>query len=225
MEMGELPPDLHRLTCTLRRTLAGARLVETPLPLCPALKLYLLDPDNMQRPFSTDEIQAVLNDTPYWVFCWPGGQALAHYILQNRQDFAGKCIVDFGAGSGVVAIAAALAGAARVTACDIDRHALEAVQANAALNGVAVQTCAALVEVADQPDLIIAADVLYDRENRPFLELFLERATEVLVADSRAKTIDVAPYRQIAQVTAATLPDLEDGDEFKTISIYRALAL
>ncbi|MEZ5583685.1 MAG: hypothetical protein R3F37_13865 [Candidatus Competibacteraceae bacterium] len=60
----------------------------------------------MERPFAGDEIQLILANTPYWIFCWAAGQALAQYLLQNPSLVAGRCVVDFGAGSGVVAIAA-----------------------------------------------------------------------------------------------------------------------
>jgi len=163
------------------------------LPLCPAIKLYLIDPDNLNRPYSIDEIQSILDNTPYWTFCWAGGQALAHYILIHREEFAGKRILDFGAGSGVVAIAAAMAGAAQVIACDIDPDAIDAVNANAALNRVPVVTCPALVEAPSALDWIIAADVLYDRDNFHFLNHFCHRAPDILVADSRVNAISLAP--------------------------------
>lgn len=208
----------------IQRTLPDAQIVRTPLTLCPELELFLIGPENMQRSFAGNEIQAVLDNTPYWTFCWASGQALAYYILQHREAFAGKRILDFGSGSGVVAIAAAMAGAARVTACDVDGDAIDAIQANAALNHVRVHTCVSLDELTETIDLIIAADVLYDRENFHFLEAFLHRAPEVLVADSRAKHCDVPPYRRIAEITTHTLPDLEECDEFKRVAIYQALS-
>ena len=65
--------DLDRLTRNIRRTLPQARIVATPLPLCPEIQLYLIDPDNMQRAFAVDEIQTILANTPYWTFCWASG--------------------------------------------------------------------------------------------------------------------------------------------------------
>jgi predicted nicotinamide N-methyase len=212
----------ERLEQRLQRTLPDARIVATPLPLCPDLQLYLISPANMQRPFSSDEIRLILNNTPYWIFCWAGGQALASYILQQPALVAGKCVVDFGAGSGVVAIAAKRAGARRVIACDIDPDALAAIAANAALNQVELETGTTLEGLGETVDLIIAADVLYDRDNFHHLHEFLERALAVLVADSRVKTISVAPYRKVAELTATTLPDLEDAPEHRQIGIYRA---
>lgn len=215
--------NIDTLTRNLQRTLADAQLVETPLTLCPKLSLFLISAANMQRRFALTEIQTILDNTPYWTFCWASGQALAYYILQNKEKFAGRIILDFGAGSGVVAIAAALAGAKKVFACDIDPDAITAIRANAALNKVSVYTCRSLVEVAEPLDLIIAADVLYDRDNFHFLEDFLSYAPEILVADSRAKSINVAPYQKIAEISATTLPDLDEFDEFNKIAIYWAV--
>ncbi len=213
-----------RLNVNLQRTLPAARLLATALPLCPEIELYLIDPANMQQAFSSDEIRLILQNTPYWCFCWASGQALAYYLLRHRDRFAGKRIVDFGAGSGVVAIAAALAGAAAVIACDIDPDAIAAIQANAALNKVAVATCLALDRLDGPVDMIIAADVLYDRENFHYLAEFLALAPEILVADSRVKNFDAPPYQRIAAIQSTTWPDLEEGEEFQQIAIYRAAA-
>ena len=76
---------------------------------------------------------------PYWAFAWAGGQALARYLLDHPETVAGRAVLDFGAGSGLVAIAAAKAGAASVTAAEIDHFAAAAIAANAALNGVTIE--------------------------------------------------------------------------------------
>lgn len=216
------PPPDSRLNQQLQRTLPATAVLATRLPLCPEIQLYLIDPANMQRAFNSDEIRLILQNTPYWCFCWASGQALAYYLLRRRELCAGKRIVDFGAGSGVVAIAAALAGAAAVTACDIDPDALAAVQANAALNNVAVACRQSIAQIDGPIDLIIAADVLYDRDNFHYLAEFLSLAPEILVADSRVKNFDVPPYRHIAAIQAATWPELEEAAEFRRIAIYRA---
>lgn len=212
----------NQLTLTIRRTLYDAEIVATALPLCPDIMLYLISPANMQRPFDSDEVHAILHNTPYWIFCWAGGQALAHYILRHPEHVAGKSILDFGAGSGVVAIAAAKAKAKKVIACDIDTHALDAVKANSALNHVHVDTCTALEDVSETVDVIIAADVLYDRENFHFIERFSTSAPAVLLADSRVNRIDIPPYRKVAEIYATTLPDLDDCEAYKNVAIYRA---
>ncbi len=77
---------------------------------------------------------------PYWAFAWPGGQAIARHLLDNKALVAGKSVLDFGAGSGLVAIAAMKAGARQVTAAEIDAFATAAIGLNAALNEVAIET-------------------------------------------------------------------------------------
>src|SRR5271169_315105 len=87
---------------------------------------------------------------PYWAFAWAGGQALARYLLDHPATVAGRAVLDFGAGSGLVAIAAAKAGAASVTAADVDHFAAAAIAANAALNGVAIEVVTADLSDGDK---------------------------------------------------------------------------
>lgn len=107
-------------------------------------------------------------DPPYWAFCWPGGQAVARYLLDNPSLVAGKCVIDFAAGSGVSSMAAAKAGAATVIANDIDELSLIATRLNAEANGLAVDTSSAdwLAGADGDPeaDVVIAGDVCYERE-------------------------------------------------------------
>ncbi len=102
---------------------------------------------------------------PFWAFAWAGGQALARYLLDHPAEVAGRFVLDFGSGSGIVAIAAAKAGAARVLAADIDEFAAAAIAANAALNGADVEiTTSDLVGTADPRWGVIAAgDVCYEQ--------------------------------------------------------------
>lgn len=206
----------------LARTLPRAGIVPTPLPLCPALKLYLIDPKTIAGPFFGDEIIALQDHPPYWSLCWPGGHALAYYILNNPEAFQGKKVLDFGSGSGVVAIAAALAGAKEVMAWDMDRDAQDAIGANTTLNRVRVQITPLLSDSMDGFDLLLAADVFYDQENVVLLTKFLDLAPEVLVAESRGKSIIIPPYRKMAVMKAKTLPRLEVYDFYERVSIYRA---
>ncbi len=71
-------------------------------------------------------------------------------------------------------------------------------------------------------DLLIAADVLYDKANLPLLEVFLDKAPEVLVADSRVKNFDFPPYHAIGQIDSFTVPDLDELDEFRLVNLYKA---
>src|SRR5260370_17011466 len=103
---------------------------------------------------------------PYWAFAWAGGQALARYLLDHPEAVAGRCVLDFGSGSGLVAIAAAKAGAARVFAAEIDHFAAAAITANASLNGVNLTvTTADPVGITDPLwQVVTAGDVCYERE-------------------------------------------------------------
>src|SRR5438105_8345919 len=102
---------------------------------------------------------------PYWAFAWAGGQALARYLLDHPETVAGRSVLDFGAGSGLVAIAAVKAGAASVAAAEIDHFAAAAIAANAELNEVAVAvTTADVLDIADAPwEVVTAGDVCYER--------------------------------------------------------------
>jgi predicted nicotinamide N-methyase len=212
------------LEASLQRALPNGEITETALHLCPELKLHLMRSDHMRRRFSAEETQVLLSHPPYWALCWASGQALACHILRNKALVEGKRVLDFGAGSGVAAIAAAMAGATQVIACDSDPDAITAIKANAALNEVQVHACKSLDDLSFELDLILAADVLYDRENLPFLQEFLECAPEILVADSRIRTIEARPYRKITEIVTSTIPDLDESDEFRRVSIFQAFA-
>jgi len=107
-------------------------------------------------------------DPPYWAFCWPGGQALARYLIDNPGTVRSKRAIDFAAGSGVSSMAAAYSGAASVTANDIDLLSLVAARLNAKANGLAFEVSAddwlANPGKAPEADVVIAGDVCYERE-------------------------------------------------------------
>jgi predicted nicotinamide N-methyase len=107
-------------------------------------------------------------DPPYWAFCWPGGQAIARYLLDHPAEVRGKRVVDFAAGSGVSSMAAARAGASSVIANDIDALSLVAARLNAQANDLVVEVSAEdwLATGGGKPeaDVVIAGDVCYERE-------------------------------------------------------------
>ncbi|MFW5825508.1 MAG: class I SAM-dependent methyltransferase, partial [Marinobacter sp.] len=181
-----VPAGLAR---AIARTLPRGRLAVARPAGCLSLPLYLFDPGVLEGPLTHDEAQAVVAEPAYWSFCWASGQVLAQWILDHPQQVAGKRVLDFGSGSGIVAIAAAKAGAAEAIACDLDPDALAAVAANAALNGVQVTLCDDWHQRPQGLDVITAADVLYDRDNRPFLQAFRQAAGCVLLADSRVRDL------------------------------------
>lgn len=213
-------PDLKNLESRMQETLGKARLCEARPPYCPDIRLQLYDPSCMEGPISHDEAQKIVAEPAYWSFCWASGQVLAKFILSNPHWVRGKTVLDFGSGSGVVAVASALAGAQGVIACDCDTNALEAVNLNAELNGVRIETTDSIDAAHKAVDLIVAADVLYDRDNFPFLDDFEKRANQVLLADSRVKQLPSKNYQLIATEKARTWPDLNEFEEFNTVRIY-----
>ncbi len=210
------------LNRNLRKTLARGQVALSRPGGCQRISLYLFDPGVLEGPLSHDEAQAVVAEPAYWSFCWASGQVLANWILDNPHWVEGKRVLDFGSGSGIVAVAAALAGAREAIACDIDPAALDAARANADLNGVSISLCN---DWASRPvglDVVTAADVLYDPENRPLLEVFRKAAPRVLLADSRMKNLDHQAYDRQATIEARTWPDLNEFEEFNQVRIYLA---
>lgn len=208
----------------LSQLLGDARLVAETLPGTD-LKLWLIDAANMDRSFSPEETRRILEEPPYWCFCWASGLVLARWLAERPDWVRGKRVLDFGAGSGVAAIAAAKAGAAEVVACDLDPLALDACRANAALNGVELNYSADFFAEADRFDLIIVADVLYDRANLPLLDQFLSRGRQALVADSRVRDFQHPLYQRLDMLDACTWPDLAEPAEFRHVSLYHAQRL
>lgn len=214
-----IEPDLTRL---IAGQLPGARIEATALPLCAGIELFLLNADYPQHALPPELALRLMDEPLYWSFCWASGQVLARWLLDNPDLVRGKRVLDFGCGSGVAGIAAALAGAREVLACDIDPVALQASEANARLNGVGLQLFGDFDEVDGNVDVILAADVLYDRSNLPWLVRFQHRAALVLMADSRIRDFDLPPYRLLGEQTASTVPDLDESAEFRRVRIYRA---
>ncbi len=165
---------------------------------------------------------------PFWAFAWAGGQALARYLLDHRETVAGKAVLDFGAGSGVVAIAAALAGAARVAAAEIDPFAAAAIAANAALNGVSVAVVAAdpLAGPVPAAAVVAAADVCYEQPMAGRVEAWLRRCAAagrlVLLADPGRAYAPRDGLVECARYLVPTSRELEDR-EARDTAVWRVL--
>ncbi|TIU04931.1 MAG: methyltransferase, partial [Mesorhizobium sp.] len=126
---------------------------------------------------------------PYWAYAWAGGAVLARYVLDRPSTVAGRRVLDLGAGSGLVGIAAARAGAREVTAAEIDRNGIVALRLNAEANGVAIIIIGEDISAGPPPsvDVVLAGDVFYGqavaRRIVPFLDRCLAAGIEVLVGD------------------------------------------
>ena len=130
-----------QLNQALNKVLPNAFLAQTPIPLLQTVYpqpvyLWLIDENFCHEDLTPQIIEQLWQNCPYWVFAWASGQVLAQYILANHELVKDQVVMDFGAGSGIVGIAAKLAGAKQVICCDIDLVSLAACQANAALNQV-----------------------------------------------------------------------------------------
>lgn len=210
-----------QLTKNLHQTISQGSLAVTPLPLSPNISLYLISADYPKGRLPDEEMHAIIDKPAYWAFCWASGQVLAAHLVAHPEICRNKTVLDLGAGSGVVAIAAALSGATSVIACDLDKHALEACIANGKANQVELDTLESLELCVDKVDLLIAADVLYDRENIPWLEQLGSYADEILIADSRIRDESVfEEFEKIGNVSATTVPDLGELKEFGDVAIY-----
>ncbi len=212
----------RELTGYLEASLPGARIESQPLPMIPALELFLLNHDYPQSELSREAIKKLMDDPLYWVFCWASGQVLASFLFEHPEWVRAKRVLDFGCGSGVAGIAAAMAGAREVIACDTDPLALKAAQYNMQHNKVDLELTSDFFSIAGEIDLIIVADVLYDSANIAWLQRFVQRAKRVLIADSRVRDFDYPPYRLIDRREACTVPDLDESAEFRDVRIFMA---
>ncbi|TKJ32851.1 50S ribosomal protein L11 methyltransferase [Blastococcus sp. CCUG 61487] len=151
-------------------------------------------------------------DPPFWAAAWPGGQALARHVLDHPDLVAGRSVLDLGAGSGLVAVAAAMAGASRVLASEIDPFGLAAIPENAALNGVSgIEPVGDLLGSAPPVvDVVLAGDVCYDRlmteRVLPFLEAARAAGAEVFIGDPGR------PYLPHDRLTEAAVHDVADTE-------------
>lgn len=213
-----------QLYLALRQLLPQASLRQQAPPLIPELPLWLLGDIQAGEKLPAEVAATLMETPPYWSFCWASGQVLARWLLDNPERIRGRTVVDVGPGSGVVALAAAYAGAGRVIACDIDPQALLAVSMNAKALSLTIELSDDLDGCLQQADLLTAADILYDRDNLPLLQRF--RAVPwVLLADSRIRDLAAPGYQPLVRSAAITWPDLGESREFNQVTIYQCLAV
>lgn len=165
---------------------------------------------------------------PYWAFAWPGGQAIARHILDNPGIVRGRRVLDFAAGSGLVAVAAMKAGAASATAAEIDAFAVAAIGLNATANGVSVAAADRDVVGTDPGvDLVLCGDVCYERPMTdhilPWLRDLARRGVEVWLGDPGRAYLPKDRLERLAEYAVPTPLDLEDRVVRET-RIWRLLA-
>ena len=185
-------------------------------PLVPEIELHLASEVVPIWHLSEEMLAERGLPAPFWAFAWAGGQALARHIIDHSDLVRGRRVFDFGAGSGLVAIAAALGGAAHVTAADIDPFAMAAIKLNGALNGVEIQ-----VESNDQTgrdltgyDIILAADICYEQPAADRVSAWLRgldrRGIDILIGDPGRTYLPCGDLEQLATYAVQTTTELED---------------
>lgn len=191
--------------------------------LVPELKLHLATEISPIWRATQRELDDLGLPPPYWAFCWPGGQALTRFLIDHPEWVRGKRVLDFAAGSGLSGIAAARAGAAFVTAAEIDDFAAEAIRLNADLNRARVTVVTEdLVGRMDLGlDLVLAGDVCYERPmaERVFawFEQLAEAGVTILMGDPGRAYLPRKGLTEVARYQVPTSIDLEDKDMRLTI--------
>jgi len=191
-----------------------------PVPSVPDILLHRAGPQSglwrlaeMDRAFGT----------PYWAFSWGGGLALARHILKFPEIVAGRSVLDLGAGSGIVAIAAAKSGAQRVLAADTDRYAIAAIALNAAANGVAVAAFAGDLTAGPPPEVhvVLVGDLFYAQDLAQRVTAFLDRCARsniaILVGDPWRRFLPRARLTLVAEYSGT---DFGNDDHGKTNAVF-----
>ncbi len=187
-------------------------------PHVPEIRLHLATQIEPIWRQTEEELQQRGLDPPFWAFAWAGGQALARYLLDHPGEAAGRRVLDLATGSGIVAIAAAKAGAADVLAADIDPFCDAAVALNAEANGVGIGFTGE--NLLDRPppdaDLICAGDVCYARpladQVWPWLRAAQARGSRVLIGDPGRAYLPREGLARLARYQVATTRELEDRE-------------
>ncbi|MCK9552639.1 methyltransferase [Aquamicrobium sp.] len=194
-------------------------------PHVPEIELHLADEahDLWQR--TEEELAEIGLPPPFWAFAWAGGQGLARHILDHPEIVRDKSVLDFASGSGLVAIAAAKAGATSVMACDIDPFCKTAIRLNAAANGASIAfNSSDLVGTDGGWDVILAGDVFYEK---PFAERLVPwfaalrtRGADILVGDPGRSYLPKCGLEKLAVYEVPVTRALEDA-EVKRTTVWR----
>ncbi len=190
-------------------------------PHVPEIRLHLASEVHDLWLKTEADLEAIGLPPPFWAFAWAGGQGLARYILDHPETVRGKRVLDFASGSGLVAIAAAMAGASDVVAADIDPWAKNAVRLNAAVNGVALDfTNDDLIGMSVDADVVLAGDVFYDGDFAAALKAWFGRlaasGTMVLVGDPGRSYRPTEHLEELATYQVPVTRVLEDSEVKKT---------
>src|SRR5690606_15119660 len=194
-------------------------------PHVPEIRLHLADEAHELWQKTEDELQEIGLPPPFWAFAWAGGQGLARHILDHPKTVAGKRVVDFATGSGLVAIAARLAGAREVLAADIDPWTSQAVALNAAANGVEIDfTNRNLIDTPLDAEVVLAGDVFYDaafaQALLPWFRQLAQACATVLIGDPGRTYLPKQALLALAVYEVPVTRALEDS-EVKRVTVWR----
>jgi predicted nicotinamide N-methyase len=196
-------------------------------PLVPEIKLHLASEVVPLWRKTEEELEAEGVPPPYWAFAWAGGQALSRYVLDHPETVAGKKVLDFGSGSGLVAIAAMKADASHVLAVDIDEFAAAAIEANGKANNVHIDIITD--DIIDQTGCwrtVLVGDMCYERPLAERLLVWLrglsKRGALVLLGDPGRSYFPQSGVEKLATYRVQTTRELEDR-EIRETSVYRLL--
>ncbi|RVU18098.1 class I SAM-dependent methyltransferase [Methylobacterium oryzihabitans] len=198
-----------------------------PVPHAPEIRLHVADEATELWSRTEEELGEIGLPPPFWAFAWAGGQALARYLLDHPETVAGARVLDFASGSGLVAVAAAKAGAASVVASDLDRFALAAIGLNAAENDVAGRIVPDGSDLVGQDggwDCVLAADIFYERDTAARVGDWLARlhagGTRVVIGDPGRSYLPRDRLEPLATYAVPVTRALEDA-EIKRSSVWR----
>ena len=194
-------------------------------PHVPELRLWLADEAHALWEKTEEELATIGLPPPFWAFAWAGGQGLARHLLDRPEIVAGRTVLDFAAGSGLVGIAAAKAGAASVTAADIDPFCGPAIRLNAAANAVALDYGSDDLIGRDLGwDVVLAGDVFYQKDMAnllvPWFGALRRRGADVLVGDPGRAYLPKDRLERLAEYQVPVTRALEDA-EVKRTTVWR----
>jgi predicted nicotinamide N-methyase len=190
-------------------------------PLVPEIRLHLATEVVPLWRKTEEELEQMGVPPPYWAFAWAGGQALSRYILDHPEEVAGKRVLDFGSGSGMIAIACMKAGAASVLAADIDVYAVASIALNTKANGVQVEvTSDDVIGRECVWDVILVGDMCYERPLAERLLAWLQSCSaRVLLGDPGRSYFPKSGVEKLATYRVQTTRELEDR-EIRETSVY-----
>ncbi len=197
----------------------------TAPPHVPEMRLHLADEAHDLWHRTEDELAEIGLPPPFWAFAWAGGQGLARYVIDHPECVRGRTVLDIASGSGIVGIAAAMAGAASVLAADVEPFCRTAIAINAAANAMALDfTELDQIGADDGWDVVLAGDVFYDRaladRLEPWLRGLAARGALVLVGDPGRSYLPKSGLAQLAVYQVAVTRALEDS-EVKRTTVWR----